>query len=1348
MTYFGETAYTDGLYTVVTFLESGTFATPDGVIEGDCLIVAGGGSGGRGPGGGGGGGGVLTGTEDLSGTMTVTVGAGGDASSGLGNDGGNSEFGTLTAIGGGGGGSGSSTYNGRAGGSSGGSAFNASGVGAATTGQGHVGGLPGDSGDPGCGGGGGGGAGGDGQAGVSGSEAGDGGPGVSNSITGASVDYAGGGGSGIATGTAGHATHGGGAGSNSAATGTSGTANTGGGGGGGKYADSGAGGSGIVVVRYLTDVTYYGETPVIDGDYTVVRFLESGDFVTPDGVTEASKVLIVGGGAAGGTWCGGGGGAGEVVDKTAVALSGTMTVVVGDGGPAPTGNGDGDDGSDSSFAGFTAKGGGGGGSYVSSGSSGDGRAGGSGGGVGWHPAGTPGASTASDGVGHAGGHAASENCSAGGGGADTAGGDASFATGGSGGEGLSTTITGSTTYHGGGGGGFGITNKGAAPAHGGGGIGSNMSSSNGGAGVANSGGGGGGGWYQPMGSCGGAGGSGKVIIRYLTPGSSGQVTLAAVQARGVGTHNSPVSGAGQVSLAAARTSGTGSLVAPAYTAVGHMRTARLRCTGSGTVTAYSGGAHTGSGHVTLGGPTIRGVGHHTKNGNQPVPDPPPVPVPPWPPVTPTGTLTSSTHTLIGDIAISVGGVNYTPYAENLQFDSNVSGGYGSCSFNLRPPTPVPEFGGAIIVSSSHGLLWEGNIVNTPGITYTGEFIHYEVIAEGPYTQYGRAEDFSWLGSDTDTSSGGSWQDIDCQNFPDGFEITTSTGLGLMFQSQDVAGTVKYRGTVKGATRKDGITTATEYTGYEGNTVPPPANQASEGQGAYSLDCLPPDAIWAAFYYWTPDSAPLTGLTGNLYCDLSTPLSDIEAVCDYDNGTPNSEGTWGPLLKPAAEPRYAWYPPTLNLWTGVLLLPELPGSMWAGIYACNDPRELRVNDPVWMWNDTAHLLYKVTPRTKTTQAVYAKCDPVTKVPILSTDPGYAGAEYVYDSYGNLTFEVEADAIPISVACSAQMLVLYATYHVVQTPMGDEGLFPAEDVAAHVAMAPWPHPYIRQQWWASNELRNEGAQYVQFRDVKVLANSQTGESADLGAAIAAASGSTNIGVITAAEGTDVKVEPFATRLAAIQQLVGMSAETLYWGWDPSFFCTTVRGTYTFDATIPGVTVAAAVKNEGTIDTATVVYTDTVGDTGGGVEDRRVLAAWVPTSETFDVNGDGQVEPGENSGLIDGSYLLHSSAAASAAAQSYIIERGISGDGPQWEGTITLRGIPGAAATKVGYAVNCGDVTGAIITAVSVDVDSDTVTLSLGGTGYIGRFPVITGQPNSAIPSNAAAYRKTLPWQTWKR
>ena len=58
-------------------------------------------------------------------------------------------------------------------------------------------------------------------------------------------------------------------------------------------------------------MTYYGETPVTDGDYTVVRFLESGDFVTPDGVTEASKVLIVGGGAAGGTWCGGGGGAGQ-----------------------------------------------------------------------------------------------------------------------------------------------------------------------------------------------------------------------------------------------------------------------------------------------------------------------------------------------------------------------------------------------------------------------------------------------------------------------------------------------------------------------------------------------------------------------------------------------------------------------------------------------------------------------------------------------------------------------------------------------------------------------------------------------------------------------------------------------------------------------------------------------------------------------------------------------------------------------------------------------------------------------------------------------------------------------------
>ena len=95
-------------------------------------------------------------------------------------------------------------------------------------------------------------------------------------------------------------------------------------------------------------------------------------------------------------------------------------------------------------------------------------------------------------------------------------------TGGPGGNGVQSSISGVATYYGGGGGGWteDYTTTGSLGGLGGGG---NSSSGDGGGGVQaadgaiGTGGGGGGGWYQPYGYNGGAGGSGVVIIRYLTP---------------------------------------------------------------------------------------------------------------------------------------------------------------------------------------------------------------------------------------------------------------------------------------------------------------------------------------------------------------------------------------------------------------------------------------------------------------------------------------------------------------------------------------------------------------------------------------------------------------------------------------------------------------------------------------------------------------------------------------------------------------------------------------------------------------------------------------------------------------
>lgn len=260
----GGNITSDGTYWIHTFNSTGTF-TPLQGLSCDYLVVAGGAGGGNHAAGGGGAGGLrstVTATGGggslesalsvASGTAyTIQVGAGGAglaaqgaSSSSAGNNGTNSVFSTITATGGGGGGAIGATT-GKTGGSGGGGggATTASG-GSGTANQGYAGGSATAS----QGGGGGG-------AGATGGTA-NGGNGVAVSITGTSITYAGGGG-GAGSSSAGTGGSGGGGngGTNNATNNTAGTANTGGGGGGQWYSPSGAGpygagGSGIVIIRY------------------------------------------------------------------------------------------------------------------------------------------------------------------------------------------------------------------------------------------------------------------------------------------------------------------------------------------------------------------------------------------------------------------------------------------------------------------------------------------------------------------------------------------------------------------------------------------------------------------------------------------------------------------------------------------------------------------------------------------------------------------------------------------------------------------------------------------------------------------------------------------------------------------------------------------------------------------------------------------------------------------------------------------------------------------------------------------------------------------------------------------
>lgn len=260
----GGTISSDDQYWYHTFTSSGTF-TPLQSLTADCLVVAGGGGGGGGNGGGAGGGAgglrSLT-SQSLSTTnYTITVGAGGAGGTerAYGSKGVDSTAFSVSASGGGQGGYFDGAV-GTSGGSGGGGGSRGS-AGSTSGGSGNAGsyspveGYAGGSGsyNPGYAAGGGGGAGGVGGNATT-TTAGTGGIGI-NWLS-AGTYYAGGGGGGSnSTGSAALGGLGGGGNGSrttSAAGGTPGTIATGGGGGGGGDAGSGnAGGSGVVIVRYL-----------------------------------------------------------------------------------------------------------------------------------------------------------------------------------------------------------------------------------------------------------------------------------------------------------------------------------------------------------------------------------------------------------------------------------------------------------------------------------------------------------------------------------------------------------------------------------------------------------------------------------------------------------------------------------------------------------------------------------------------------------------------------------------------------------------------------------------------------------------------------------------------------------------------------------------------------------------------------------------------------------------------------------------------------------------------------------------------------------------------------------------
>lgn len=283
------------------------------------------------------------------------------------------------------------------------------------------------------------------------------------------------------------------------------------------------------IAMFMLVLTIQGATALIntsgnittDGDFTVVTFLSNGTFNTTEKLVNVSILVVGGGGGGGGSYYAGGGGGGGLKFNNSINLSANnYNITVGYGGVGGSNSNNGTNGGNSSVSGIVKAGGGGGGasSVLGAGSNGvNGSNGGGSSGGGGPPIG--GYST--DGGFPGGNNVAGGNGAGGGGGCGGPGLNATAASGGYGGSGVNKTSYFPTLSNvqicGGGGGACGLTtaNCNGIGVYGGGNgsvQGTPADATNG----INGTGGGGGGTERSGTKKGGDGGSGFVIIRYLT----------------------------------------------------------------------------------------------------------------------------------------------------------------------------------------------------------------------------------------------------------------------------------------------------------------------------------------------------------------------------------------------------------------------------------------------------------------------------------------------------------------------------------------------------------------------------------------------------------------------------------------------------------------------------------------------------------------------------------------------------------------------------------------------------------------------------------------------------------------
>jgi hypothetical protein len=283
------------------------------------------------------------------------------------------------------------------------------------------------------------------------------------------------------------------------------------------------------------------------------------------------------------------------------------------------------------------------------------------------------------------------------------------------------------------------------------------------------------------------------------------------------------------------------------------------------------------------------------------------------------------------------------------------------------------------------------------------------------------------------------------------------------------------------------------------------------------------------------------------------------------------------------------------------------------------------------------------------------------------------------------------------------VVYGSYRPIKKPVSQHHHY--DGAADHL---------VRTEWYAANRYYAEAGQYIELTDVEVVANGWTGNDLAVAFPKIFPECTCDIEKTEVDPDTTIMVRPFTNRLAAIEELLALSDQPRVWGFYEEHVLRIRKdfGSVSFDETEPGVTVSVQLKVDGAAETCTVLYQP--HESQGATPYRLGVDAPHLTTVNKDgasYVGEDPVVASERNAFRDATGTATSLAAAQQEGLAEIAKRGYL----QWEGDCGLRGIYGAPAVRAGQLLYCGAAAGALITDTTVNVDAETVQLTLGSHGY---------------------------------